>query len=206
MRLIEFDKNRPRVLTAVNQYFDAKFPGRDKVANGQLVNALEQLGWNYYKGGNFSDVFVHPKRNYVIKINEIQDLGFAHFVKVVRRHPEQVHFPKISYKKTVEVKGKMHDIYLIEKLKPISAFSLEFSGMANYLERISIYYYKPLEEIFNESTVKMFKNYPSLVEAARIVGQEGGRTIIDIHDDNIMIRPKNNVIVITDPYADRGDM
>ena len=117
MKINELNPNRPRILNVVNKYFNTKIPHyNDRDAVKELNDALEKLGWTFMRGGHFSNVYVHPRKKYVIKINKMQDLGFAAFVKLVHQHPDQPHFPRISYKKTVEVKGKIHEIYLIEKL------------------------------------------------------------------------------------------
>ena len=220
MRISELNPNRPRVLGAVNDYYNTKEPRYNMSikadldpANKQLIQSLKTLGWEFKNYGAFSAVFVNPSRNYIIKINRRQDTGFSAFVNLVKRNPKQPHFPKISYRKKIEVGDTIHEIYLIEKLEPFppaESYSVDnVRILTGDITHIANNYLAPIDKIFNSEEIKVVKQYPpSLITAARLIGKTavGHDLRLDIHRNNLMIRPNGNTIIIADPFINRWDL
>ena len=173
-------------------------------AKETLSERLEKLGWmDRSDSGAFSDVFIHPKKNYVLKINKKPDPGYALFVKLIRKYPNK-HFPVISDLKRLPLGTKdLFYVYLVEKLQGIS-WNEEIDRVErnirfvveNYPEESSI------EDLFEGGLPQCFKEDPSLLKAAMTLGLYKGNSSVDLHFDNFMQRPDGTLVII-DPYNKR---
>jgi len=188
MKLFEL-KITKKIGKVAHQYFksdsyDAKY---------ELQKQLKKLGWKELGSGAFSHVWENPNKSYVLKINSQPDIGYATYVKIIKKHKNK-HFPKISEMKVWKVGRHKFYIYAIEKLYRVTGQSSR--DLAYELGNIMEDPKRPLEKLLKHQT-KYLRNHPDLVKAAIIIGKDGDG-IIDMHGENIMQR-KDGTIIITDP-------
>jgi hypothetical protein len=205
-------------------YFRGKQNSDDAYSSGGVFgfqDKLSKLGWEPLGNGNFSSVFVNPKKNYVLKITDKPDPGYAEYVALIKKTRNK-HFPKISDLKMLSfpnlqppVRMMGHGmvnrpdteyyVYLIEKLYPITYVDdVNKSAVGRYCYLVAYFHYETLTKIFadREMNVPRFlRNDPSLVDALKYVGKNASLNVwLDIHGSNIMQRD-DGTVVITDPYA-----
>ena len=151
---------------------------RNEGPTKEITAKLAKLGWRMGGKGYFSQVYINPKKNYVLKLNTHSDKGFTQYVNLLKTHPNK-HFPVISAMKTIDLgsawESRPVSLYLIEKL-----YQADYTDYCNYREtftRIMLSYKDPLDwliENYKESfcpiSIDMLRKDPSLEEALRIIG------------------------------------
>ena len=212
--LFEYEfKGRPMIRKDVLKHAKKFAKNTDyvgKYATAEIREKMEEYfsskGWTKLGHGSYSVVFLHPKRNYVLKLNLTEDQGFDHFVEVIHANPNP-HFPRIE-DATVFFKHKLGNIYrayLMERLEPISTYI--DSDLSFFLQKVAcqpnssdgkiIYDFKNTFEYIWRRIQPVPDN---LVTAAKIIGRNTKfKAYLDIHAKNIMQR-KDGTVVITDPY------
>lgn len=213
MKLDEFTRTAPFTSQEKSAFLD-KIQAKTEVQ-------LEKLGWKYEDAGVYSDVFVNPSKDYILKINTRRDLGFLWFMFLAHKYPNP-HFPRIM---DVAVAAKDNEgeklyIYKLERLEqvPKSMNPLlttmdwclvairngEAEDVRDYIENI------PDKYRSNPSTIhigavgqlsKYLEESPELEKALNIIGKNAKNFIIDTGAFNFMQR-KDGTLVINDPYAD----
>ena len=162
---------------------------------------LNGLGWTYLDQGAFSFVFMHPDKPYVLKLNYLEDPGFANYVKLIRANPNK-YFPKISDAKTLTVVDENYEVYLIEKLYHFeSETGKEYSRV---IRSIVTHPHTSVNRLFPYGVPSFILENPELINALKLI-RKFSRQIgykMDLHFNNIMQR-ENGDIVISDPYAFR---
>ena len=190
---------RPKLTPAITKAAEKHYSNPEY--NQPFIKKLKSLGWLRMGEGSFSNVFVHPKKNYVLKVNKRPDQAFEHYASIIKKFVNP-HFPRISDKKKYEYNDEEYYIYLIEELEHINDTpDINVDQIARDLEQIirspdqsltNIFFLHDIPEYLLES--------PLLVKAARICGRYITGHMNDMHAENIMKR-KDGTIVITDPYA-----
>ena len=180
----------------------------------KLLNELEDLllrrGWKMVGGGAFSDTWLHPKGELILKINRRSDPAYDRFIDVIQKYPNP-HFPKIMDAKQIIGGRWPYGIYLIEKLEKLSMdkkyiFSQALHNIAihpdmtrNQLSEQTNDTYTDYENLKFQECMKTMPD--SLMEAMRIIGRNCPvKSYFDLHPGNIMQR-EDGTIVIIDPYA-----
>jgi hypothetical protein len=188
-----------------------------------LQAKLSSLGWHKLNSGGYSYVFANPKKNYVLKVNTIQDNGYDQFVQIIHRSRNK-HFPRISDRKTMEFDGdevhnfrkNVYHVYLIEKLEELP--EPKNDNYASILSVIMSVYHEEwnpslktaldwLErDYFTEEEFPSIKEFilrhKELAKAAAILGnaQKYHKLNNDLHSRNIMQRADGTVVIV-DPYV-----
>lgn len=192
-----------------------KYDGEEQ--NELLSSELRGLGWKFSGSGDYSDVYSHAHKDFIIKINRMQDNGFKYFEKLTKEFPNP-HFPKFYEIK--KMYGASIYLYKIEKLEPLHSedgflffeilFSVRHATNAKTLRtglRMLENEGKTIEELshgcLTDRDISDFYKYldhePALEKAVDILLTHK-RESLDISFANIMER-KDGTIVITDPYS-----
>ena len=166
----------------------------------EAEHVLKQAGYKKLGQGVYADVYAKPNENTVLKLFNNEDTAYQDFVYVTISNPNP-HFPKF--------KGKMmkvtddYSAIRMERLTPLP----DNSETAAYAKKISHYTTimqskagraarMDTEEIMRDID-EIEKDQPGIKYACAIIGHNLKGEIIDIHNENIMMR--GNVLVITDP-------
>ena len=209
MKLFEFEQPDEQIsnqeFDATSKFFRGERPWYGGNLKNQLISRLRKLGWRPMGRGVFSMVFENFQKQYVLKVTLNPDPGYAEYVKIIKDNPN-VHFPRISDLKSMNIDGHEFYVYLIERLKPIadSHRALIIANLLSWIARgdspseiknmlFNLEWFPDFEEISNSE---------DLMQAIVLVGNAARqhRFVLDIHQDNIMIRP-DGTVVITDPYV-----
>lgn len=196
------NRNSPDALTFIsnNEWLDEK---------------LYTLGWEKLSEGAYSFVYENDKKNYILKVNFKQDLGYDQFVKLIHRRRNK-HFPRISDKQQLSFASYNYNIYLIEKLIKIpEPYCQYYSSIISAIMRL---YHEEMNPSLKMVLDYLQKNYftkrefqkgkqfilsnPDLVKAAAILGtaQKYHKLYNDLHAKNIMKRDDGTIVII-DPYV-----
>jgi len=211
-----------RITDTAFKYFRGKGDSDTAYAFGGQVGfeiTLSKLGWTRFGNGNFSSVYSNPKKNYIMKISDKPDEGYAEYVNLIKKTRNK-HFPKISDIKFLEIpvimyhvtKDVKYYVYLIEKLYSINIntiqngnYPMSATTAGSYCHSVAYNYWKDLTTVFSdndEDVPKFLKRNPSLVQALQFVGKNASVNVwLDIKGENLMQR-LDGTIVITDPYAE----
>lgn len=134
-----------------------------------------------------------------------------------QRLSKNVHFPKVVNRYGIVGKqDSTHYLYLVEleKLRPVSSYpQLESTveALLRSLEAMSHYdpdyYVDPRDEAYDLRQVAKTRRFPrsfsrALGELAAFV--ESYDANLDLHAENVMVRPSTGELVITDPVVDAG--
>jgi hypothetical protein len=201
--------NKPRILEPEKKQAFDYFKKRNENIFGNInekidtafFKKMKKLGWKITGSGMYSNVFLNPTKNYVLKINMREDIGYQRYVELIHRS-RTIHFPKISDEKFLTLGGDTYGMYLIEKLRHLpKPYNYAY---AEIITKITEACDSPINIIvkwFNEN----YGDDPnkitlpiSLIKASQKLGKYYNQ--IDIHEDNIMQRA-DGTIVITDPYV-----
>jgi len=164
----------------------------------ELTERLEALGWDFVGSGSFSIVFAKPGVPYVLKVNKMNDPGFALFANVLKKFPNK-HFPRIGKVKSFSIDGLVYKIYLVEKLRPLTGIT---GNIAQTLSRMAWTGNIQLAiDLAYPEVRDILEKQPGLITATEIIRANRNETLdIDLHSANVMQR-KDGTIVIIDPYA-----
>lgn len=168
-------------------------------AKHEAANILRNAGYKLMGEGAFATVYGKPGADHVLKLFFASDTGYMEFVKVVNSN-SNIHFPRF--------KGKMmrvtDDYYAIrmELLTPVpDNRETEYVArtLSNYTRMIKgLAPYKQTENEVSEAIPEIEEDQPGIIDACSLIAH-GTTKVIDIHNENIMMR--GDVIVITDPVA-----
>ena len=177
---------------------------KNSVSQRDGVSELKKLGWNRLSQnmGKYSSVYVNPKKNYVLKVMENHDLGYIAYVNLIHSM-NNIHAPRISDMKELNINGVIHGIYLIEKLYPLSIDAFRIGEACSKVARYHEFRLKDCFTGYDDGIPEFLRDTPSLVELLRKIGEhyspENGINL-DIHELNIMTR-QDGTLVVTDPYS-----
>lgn len=178
---------------AAKQYFKNS---RFETAQFRFSEVIKKFGWKEAAQGANSTVYTNPRKSFIMKVNDKQDIGFSSYASLIKKNPNP-HFPKISNMKRFKVDGKVFYIYLIEKL-----YLIQPTEATKYVDWMEEYLCSDPNEIdkFEHNKPKVFGQ--SMIDAMKIVRDYADRyrMFLDFSEDNIMQR-KDGTVVISDPYA-----
>ena len=169
-------------------------PKRSEAHNILMNAGYEMLGY-----GIFANVYAKPGENGVLKLFDSEDEAYQKFVYMAMSNPNP-HFPKF--------KGKMMKItdeyYAIrmEKLTPLpdtpdtASYAKKISAYVKLIQNKSGRIRSDADELISDID-EIEKEQPGIKYACNMIGNRFKEEIIDIHNDNIMLR--GNILVITDP-------
>lgn len=164
----------------------------DKIAYSSIKDIfaeLKKLGYiktEMLGSGIFGAVFKRPNDPYVIKVFK-HDKQYLKYLEYARQHQHNPHVPKIRGKIMKPYRNFQLYLVRIEELVPLS-----------YRMDKQYYLYKKLQEYAYSSRFGPDDCLPyALVEVIDYIKSSGGE--IDLHDENVMVRPSDGQLVITDP-------
>jgi hypothetical protein len=170
-------------------------PKTKNEAGYRLYNA----GYQPLGSGLYARVYQKPGAKYVLKMFRSDDLCYPNYVRMVKQHQDNPHFPKI-FGRLVRVTSEYYAVrtehleWGYTKLdQPVRAF------IANYAYRPS-----PEEQVaLAQRYAQVIQQYPRLEEACKLiltVSPEGkDECNVDIHSENVMLR--DGFPVFTDPLS-----
>lgn len=129
---------------------------------------------------------------YVIKVFQ-EDPAYKNYLEYVMQNQDNPHVPRIRGKLIKPYRDV--ELYLIrmEPLNPLDVYSQQYKLFNDFRD----YAFHPTEEFKN--------NYPDLariLDDIKTLGKNWGKKIIfDLHDENVMVRPTDNTLVVTDPVV-----
>ncbi|MBI1364235.1 MAG: hypothetical protein GC134_09645 [Proteobacteria bacterium] len=154
-----------------------------------LRQALEAQGGIYLDSGAFSDVYLVD--GVVCKLTRT-DRGYPHFVRLAMEHADNPHYPRIYLHRTIDVAKGFH-LTLMEPLVSIKSTRSEDLFNAQWsLSQMLFGYKKP-----DSATIREIRQVVAQVRALRDAKSLG----LDTQTANIMYRPADGRLVVTDPYV-----
>jgi len=161
---------------------------------------LKKAGYTVLGSGSNADVYAKPNENTVLKLFNNEDTAYQDFVYLTISNPNP-HFPKFKGKMM-----KVTDDYSAIRMERLTPLPDNYETRL-YATRISLYTKliqnksgraanMNTEEIMRDID-EIEKEQPGIKYACAIIGNNLKKEIIDIHNENIMMR--GNVLVITDP-------
>ncbi len=175
-------------LHGIHQHRKSDIPDVDA-----LVRFMESQGYHSIGGGEFSYVFARSD-NEVIKV--FNDACYERFIALVRKHPENPHFPKFKGN-SVRLNSKARMIR-IEHLAPIEMTDPIVRQTRLFQSMISQWHDDPEFKGMWEYPPEL-EGYKDAIELIMEANPEGSQCRMDLHEGNIMKR--GSVPVIIDPYA-----
>lgn len=200
MLLSELNKLFPLdqdTMMAAKDYFASNPSGSQ---HGSSTEPFLELGWEHPSSGRLSDVYTHPDKPYVLKINRKYDRAFAWFVMLTKKFPNP-HFPKVGNMKLVKVGRYKYYIYLIEKLEFFQSKS--DIGIPTFVMNDILrnpYEANMYVQNLDSEYQKWLAARPKFLEALVIIGTNSHGYEEDLCVSNLMQR-KDGTIVITDPLT-----
>jgi hypothetical protein len=82
-------------------------------------STLHGMGWEMSRGqGAFSTVYLHPNKDYILKLFEPRDVGYIRFLTLALQNQDNPHFPRLRGR---PVRATKHAMAIrLERLQPIS--------------------------------------------------------------------------------------
>lgn len=215
MRLEEFDIHIERDLLKL-----------DKKSPKEISRSLKKLGFREVSSGHFGKVFVLDKGKRVVKVSMKPDTGYELFLDLCMRNISNPHLPKVSWKqnfiyidKGIEKKGF---IVVLEKLSPIplrNGYPTEsfvkkhadqfaiLNAIANLNLNIELDIpYKSIPPAKLKKSHTEVWAHPLYKAIEKLIKTFRSELVWDLHWKNIMYRPEDNALVITDPYAVQSEI
>lgn len=174
-----------------------------------IAKKLEKLGYKFKGRGTYSDIYVNPDSQVIIKVGRGKDPCWEAFANIVKGPGKgNPWFPRIAGLQTIQSRHGTYFIAFMEKLNNLSKDNIRFVNWVDKhfdkLQRgqtnIDLYYDALHDDLFppyvNEKIDKKF------VEALELLNEhmpDGCSN--DLHEDNFMERD-NGQIVIIDPFWD----
>lgn len=207
MKLHELSIPDARTLKNIAQNYD-------KQITVNLLEYLENNGFNRIGEGAYSWVYSKPKSNIIIKINyKHPDPCYIKFYNYARQnYKTNPHLPKIGKMYNYTEHGNYYFILFMEKLKPVPSKTVisigdPYMDKADILEKVLVilmapeHRYKPHHyDILDEFS----QSHPKLYQTILTLKQKFANSFEckwDLHIDNIMTRPSTGDLVIIDPWA-----
>lgn len=220
MRLEEFDIHTERDLLKL-----------DKKSPREISKQLKSMGFKEVSRGHFGQVFILNRGNRVVKVSMKSDTGYEMFLDLAMRNTSNPHLPKISWKQNftyidngVEKPGFM---VALERLAPIpmrdyyptKQFVTQHAdqfAVLNAIEKsgMGIELYVPIDYIPKSQLEKsntefwahpLYKAFDKLINTFGR-GKIKSDLVWDLHWKNIMYRPSDGSLVVTDPFAAQSEI
>lgn len=165
---------------------------------------LAKAGYKKLGDGLFARVWQKPGVKYVLKLFHADDVCYANYVRLIKRHQNNPHFPKV-YGQLVKVTPEYYAVRL-EPLRP---------GYIQLDERIRSYInlslkYRPTRgerNRYKEKYADVIHQYPQLSDALELIlrvsprsGRKECHPDISFDTENIMLR-SGKFPVFTDPLV-----
>ncbi len=168
----------------------------------KVPELLRNAGYQRVGAGSFARVWQKPGAKYVVKVFSSQDKCYLNYLGVVKRHPDNPHFPRI-----IGQPMRVHNHYYGVRLEPLTR---GYDDIPQSVRNAIIeYLYQPREQEKRDRKARefatVFQEYPRLREALDLIASVSrhdhfGSCMIDIHRFNVMIRA-DGTFVFTDPVA-----
>jgi hypothetical protein len=176
----------------------------DSAKKKLLKHGFEMLG-----DGTFGSVWQHPNLNYVLKLYDEADIGYAKFVELARKHQDNPHFPKFRGLPVTLVPGIR--ALRLEMLSPWEYVRTDPDHIATdwFLRYIDEpkwrdYLSNMTDEKLKSHIEHFIKKWPDFLHAIELLANvvsTNSAIDFDLHDENIMQR--GDCPVIIDPFAPR---
>lgn len=217
MRLHEFDINIERDILKLEKTTPRKFEA-----------SLKNLGFTNVGSGYFASVYALDKGNRVIKVSMIPDPSYEKFLDIALKNTTNPHLPKVYWKVPIKFRDNTSGfIVTLERLDTVTGLiqnaqsfktvhdELGFSALvllwaSMTIHGVRLFGKRQITTFEREGWLKdITKNKKNILNDKLYItlkklsdqGPTLGVQQIDIHAANIMLRKKDNTIVITDPWA-----
>ncbi len=195
---------------------------RDLIAEESMKDYFNRLakehGIKALGSGAFGRVFQHPMyKNVVTKVYKASDRDYARYVKWAMAHQSNPWVPKIIEQVKYESKDGNMNILFMQKMKSFRDASEAAHSMMRMVKKVNPDmdkgdYDHLLEIIYDGVESGDFEAWKDFVFESEIMDDKhfaqlwGGfirpnQARFDIHDGNMMYRPEDGQVVITDPVA-----
>jgi hypothetical protein len=181
------------------------FPKTAKPTKSEIIAKLEKFNlnidaymldigdktyWKRVSGGERSDVYLSPCRQYILKINTVED-SYPFYAYLAITQPENPYLPKVYWHASPSDKGEIKSLTLMENLKEITRKKLVRNNEIVHFRR------RPYKYILGDEYLYQLKgDWKDYILGMRHLSQ-----FIDLNFDmvsfNFMRRGKQ--VVITDP-------
>lgn len=168
---------------------------------------LKKHGWTEIGSGNFSNVYGSKNKDYILKVNKVEDFGFKTFANFCQK-TKSPYLPKISDRKQFVIDGKVYNMYFIEKLhkfnnKAVKEAIVQATICIDSNKKVGSA--EALRKEFDDMGSKLLKpleKYPGLLELILQLGQVCNKTgtWFDFGPDFVMSR--GDIPVLSDPIAE----
>lgn len=190
---------------------------------GEVIEWLTKAGFQELGSGAYASVFHNPSHKRVVKVSNESDRCWTEFAMWVLNKPDPgPHLPNIAWIHQYgdPWKGdKRFFITVMEKLRPLTIDDLKKLDPIELIylsQKTDVLGYisggkamdKKLEKFYEkmqkspQQLLDMYREkYTPLIDVLRILqGTKGSFCSMDLHDENLMIRPSTGEIVVTDPW------
>lgn len=167
-----------------------------------IQNFLISKGYNEIGMGAFSSVYAKPLSKNIVKISYLSDKPWMNFYQICKE-VNSFHLPKMSKMITYKNGSELMFITLIEKLDNLKnnkeVLKMVAASMItnNILPDCWDIYIKKNE--IKKYLLKLNQDFPEFEKMILFLKQKKGKSILDLHSKNIMLR--HNTPVIIDPFA-----
>ena len=189
----------------------------------EIISQLENLGFKYKAEGAFSEVYTSQDGKYIAKINKYQDAGYEKFLNHIYENRGNPHYPRITkpmrFTGMTDRRDKYNGFVVIsEKLDPLeNAFKDDddlhlFHAMngviyskANGMETSMALSMREVNVYPIEAVKEMYARHKGYFrEAQKLRKTLGANDWYDLHEENVMVRPGTDQLVIIDALAEPG--
>lgn len=181
---------------------------KTRITSERFEEYTDRLQKKFTRLGNgaFAEVYPHSTlKNVVVKVFcEVDDMAYAKYLRWCEKNQKNPYVPKIHAVERFkhETKNEQITVVFMERLNSVSAQQIkEFSdrmldddgGYGNHIGEL----FDPQDwvEAVKSSKDKHFKKFAKFMQT---VANDHG---VDLHRENIMMRPRTNQLVFTDPIA-----
>ena len=198
-------------LPAVDQFISLVTQYSRSVGVGKMGQILKHAGYRVETGSR-GLMFQLPKNQgkYVFKAWG-KDSGYVYAVKIFKQHQNNPHIPKILRGPFALDNNKQFWVIVLEELEPIHDEDLRkfIIFVADVFENLHQLSTKQVITLIENNIDKIglthsIKYYADILKTfwpTLLMFEEGDKNFLDLGNDNVMIRPSDNQLVITDPVA-----
>jgi hypothetical protein len=209
----------------------AKMVARNQWATYEMIeHYLKNNGYKIIGTGSYSETYAKANETFVIKVAYLPDRTWLKFVELTHTDKANPHFPKISRVRRYASEDGYAFIAFVERLAPITTDTPDIHLLAAYMinlignlpddkfaassikRRHKLFWndytysiarkkWEENENLLHTLCAEFERKYPRFVGTIQTVIQNAGEHTIDLHDENIMVRPRDNTFVIMDPYS-----
>jgi len=230
MRLFELTQ-----IDEVTSAQDRALEARDWKNPREIMRWLEDRGYQKKGSGSFAVAYVHPQYRRIVKISKRQDVCWLRFAYWTLKMTSNPSVPYIDWVRTYGEDDKFF-VAVVEKLAPFNRQAIkntvDVAGLAylylsegwfdgdkaiekrlvdeGIIDMDDIRYEEGVHKSIRRQirkylkTTKSGKRFINTLKAAEKFAKGG--CSYDLHDGNLMYRPKDRRIVIIDPLADLSDI